>query len=130
MTGRGCATRLTARGGCGAGARYKVYSIGNSEPVQLLEFVDILQRVLVGEGILPEVYDFGAHRELVPMQPGDVVETYVDCSEFERDFGYKPAARFEDGMRAFAKWYRECYDVGPIVHRGNPGSYPLSTHCA
>ena len=96
---------------CGTGARYKVYNIGNSEPVQLLEFVDTLQHVLVEEGVLPEDYDFAAHRELVPMQPGDVVETYADCSELERDFGYHPATRLEDGLRAFAKWYREYYKI-------------------
>lgn len=96
---------------CGTGARYKVYNIGNSEPVQLLEFVDTLQHVLVEEGVLPEDYDFAAHRELVPMQPGDVVETYADCSELERDFGYHPATRLEEGLRAFAKWYREYYKI-------------------
>lgn len=98
-------------GDCGTGARYKVYNIGNSEPVQLLEFVDALQHVLVEEGVLPEDYDFAAHRELVPMQPGDVVETYADCSELERDFGYHPATRLEDGLRAFARWYREYYKI-------------------
>ncbi|SCI09858.1 dTDP-glucose 4%2C6-dehydratase 2 [uncultured Collinsella sp.] len=97
---------------CGTGARYKVYNIGNSEPVQLLEFVDTLQHVLVEEGVLPEDYDFDAHKELVPMQPGDVVETYADCSELQRDFGYQPATKLEDGLRAFAKWYREYYDCG------------------
>lgn len=96
---------------CGTGARYKVYNIGNSEPVQLLEFVDTLQHVLVEEGILPEDYDFDAHKELVPMQPGDVVETYADCSELQRDFGYQPATKLEDGLRAFAKWYREYYGL-------------------
>lgn len=94
---------------CGTGARYKIYNIGNSEPVQLLEFVDTLQHVLVEEGVLPEDYDFDAHKELVPMQPGDVVETYADCSELQGDFGYKPATKLEDGLRAFAKWYREYY---------------------
>lgn len=96
---------------CGTGARYKVYNIGNSEPVQLLEFVDILQHVLVEEGVLPEDYDFDAHKELVPMQAGDVVETYADCSELQRDFGYQPATKLEDGLRAFAKWYREYYGL-------------------
>lgn len=96
---------------CGTGARYKVYNIGNSEPAQLLEFVDTLQHVLVEEGILPEDYDFDAHKELVPMQPGDVVETYADCSELQRDFGYQPATKLEDGLRAFAKWYREYYGL-------------------
>lgn len=96
---------------CGTGARYKVYNIGNSEPVQLLEFVDTLQHVLVEEGVLPEDYDFDAHKELVPMQAGDVVETYADCSELQRDFDYQPATKLEDGLRAFAKWYREYYGL-------------------
>ena len=96
---------------CGTGARYKVYNIGNSEPVQLLEFVDTLQHVLVEEGVLPEDYDFDAHKKLVPMQPGDVVETYADCSELQRDFDYQPGTRLEDGLRAFAKWYREYYGL-------------------
>lgn len=94
---------------CGTGARYKIYNIGNSEPVQLLEFVDTLQHVLVEEGELPEGYDFEVHRELVPMQPGDVVETYADCSALEWDFGYRQATRLEDGLREFAKWYRGYY---------------------
>lgn len=97
---------------CGTGARYAVYNIGNSEPVQLLEFVDTLQRVLVEEGVLPEGYDFEAHRELAPMQPGDVVETYADCSVLERDFGYRPATALEDGLRSFARWYRGYYGCG------------------
>lgn len=97
---------------CGTGARYKVYNIGNSKPVQLLEFVDTLQHVLAEEGVLPGDYDFGAHKELVPMQPGDVVETYADCSELQRDFSYRPATGLEDGLRAFAKWYRDYYGCG------------------
>ena len=98
-----------APGGCGTGARYKVYNIGNSQPVQLLEFVSTLQRVLVEEGVLPEGYDFEAHRELVPMQPGDVAVTYADTSELERDFGYRPSTRLEDGLREFARWYKRYY---------------------
>lgn len=94
---------------CGTGARYKVYNIGNSEPVQLLEFVSTLQRVLVDEDVLPANYDFEAHRELVPMQPGDVVETYADCTELQNDLGYKPSTRLEDGLGEFVKWYREYY---------------------
>ena len=97
---------------CGTGARYKVYNIGNSEPVQLLEFVSTLQRVLVEEGVLPEDYDFAAHRELVPMQPGDVAVTYADTSELERDFGYRPSTRLEDGLRRFARWYAGYYGIG------------------
>lgn len=96
---------------CGTGARYKVYNIGNSQPVQLLEFVDTLQHVLVDEGVLPAGYDFDAHKELVPMQPGDVVETYADTSELERDFGYKPSTSLEDGLREFARWYKRYYNL-------------------
>lgn len=94
---------------CGTGAKYKVYNIGNSEPFQLLEFVSTLQRVLVEEDVLPSDYDFEAHRELVPMQPGDVVATYADTTELQRDFGYCPNTRLEDGLRAFAKWYKGYY---------------------
>ena len=96
---------------CGTGARYKVYNIGNSQPVQLLEFVDTLQHVLVDEGVLPAGYDFDAHKELVPMQPGDVVETYADTSELERDFGYKPSTSLEHGLREFACWYKRYYNL-------------------
>lgn len=95
---------------CGTGARCKIYNVGNSDPVQLLEFVSTLQRVLVEEGLLPENYDFEAHRELLPMQPGDVAVTYADCSELERDLGYRPATRLEDGLREFARWYRGYYE--------------------
>lgn len=94
---------------CGTGAKHKVYNIGNSEPVQLLEFVSTLQRVLVEEGVLPVDYDFEAHRELVPMQPGDVVATYADTTELRRDFDYRPNTKLEDGLRAFAKWYKGYY---------------------
>lgn len=90
-------------------AAHRVYNIGNSEPVQLLEFVGTLQRVLVEEGVLPDDYDFEAHRELVPMQPGDVPVTYADTSALERDTGFRPSTRLEDGLRAFAKWYRGYY---------------------
>ena len=92
-------------------AAHRVYNIGNSHPVQLLEFVSILQHVLVEEGVLPGNYDFEAHRELVPMQPGDVPVTYADTSALERDFGYKPSTSLEDGLRAFAKWYRVYYGI-------------------
>lgn len=90
-------------------AAHRVYNIGNSDPVRLLDFVDTLQRVLVGEGVLPEGYDFGAHRELAPMQPGDVPVTYADASALERDFGWRPSTRLEDGLREFARWYRGYY---------------------
>ena len=88
-------------------AAHRVYNIGGGHPENLLEFVDTLQRVLVEEGVLPADYDFAAHRELVPMQPGDVPVTYADTTALERDFGYRPQVRLEDGLRAFAKWYRE-----------------------
>ena len=90
-------------------AAHRVYNIGNSAPENLLDFVDTLQRVLVEEGVLPVGYDFEAHKRLVPMQLGDVPVTYADTSALERDFGYKPATPLEDGLRAFAKWYREYY---------------------
>ena len=93
-------------------AAHRVYNIGNSHPENLLDFVDTLQRVLVEEGVLPADYDFEAHKQLVPMQPGDVPVTYADTAALERDFGYKPATPLEDGLRAFAKWYREYYKVG------------------
>lgn len=90
-------------------AAHRVYNIGNSNPENLLIFVDTLQRVLVEEGVLPADYDFEAHKQLVPMQPGDVPVTYADTGALERDFGYKPATPLEDGLREFAKWYREFY---------------------
>ena len=88
-------------------AAHRIYNIGNSEPVRLLDFVATLQRVLVEEGVLPEGYDFEAHRELIPMQPGDVPVTYADTSALERDTGYRPSTQLEEGLREFAKWYRE-----------------------
>ena len=87
-------------------AAHRVYNVGNSHPESLLGFVDALQRVLVEEGVLPPGYDFAAHRELVPMQPGDVPATYADTSALERDFGFRPSTRLEDGLREFARWYR------------------------
>ena len=86
---------------------YAVYNIGNSNPENLLEFVDILQQELVRAGVLPEDYDFEAHKELVPMQPGDVPVTYADTSALERDFGFRPSTSLRDGLRAFAQWYKE-----------------------
>lgn len=85
---------------------YKVYNIGNSHPENLLDFVDILQQELVRAGILPEDYDFEAHKELVPMQPGDVPVTYADTTPLEQDFGFRPATPLRDGLRAFAEWYK------------------------
>ena len=92
-------------------AAHRVYNIGNSHPESLLGFVDTLQRVLVEEGVLPVDYDFEAHRELVPMQPGDVPVTYADTSALERDFGFRPSTPLEDGLREFAKWYRGYYKL-------------------
>ena len=90
---------------------YRVYNIGNSSPENLLDFVDILQQELVGAGVLPETYDFEAHKKLVPMQPGDVPVTYADTSDLERDFGFKPNTSLREGLRKFAKWYKEFYKV-------------------
>ena len=88
---------------------YEVYNIGNSQPENLLDFVDILQQELVRAGVLPEDYDFEAHRKLVPMQPGDVPETFADVSALERDFGFRPETPLREGLRRFAEWYRDFY---------------------
>lgn len=88
---------------------YAVYNIGNSHPENLLDFVDILQQELIRAGVLPEDYDFEAHKELVPMQPGDVPVTYADTSALERDFGFKPDTDLRSGLRKFAEWYRDFY---------------------
>ncbi len=85
---------------------YKVYNIGNSHPENLLDFVTILQEELVRAGVLPEDYDFEAHKELVPMQPGDVPVTYADTTPLEHDFGYKPDTSLRVGLRKFAEWYK------------------------
>ena len=85
---------------------YAVYNIGNSHPESLLDFVDILQQELVRAGVLPSDYDFEKHKELVPMQPGDVPVTFADTSDLERDFGFKPSTSLRSGLRAFAEWYR------------------------
>ncbi len=90
---------------------YRVYNIGNSSPENLLDFVDILQQELIRAGVLPEDYDFEAHKQLVPMQPGDVPVTYADTSALERDFGFKPSTSLRQGLRAFAEWYKEFYRV-------------------
>lgn len=90
---------------------YAVYNIGNNQPENLLDFVDILQQELVRAGVLPEDYDFEAHKELVPMQPGDVPVTYADTSALERDFGFKPSTSLRAGLRKFAEWYKEFYHV-------------------
>ena len=89
---------------------YAVYNIGNNQPENLLEFVDILQQELIRAGVLPEDYDFEAHKELVPMQPGDVPITYADTTALERDFGFKPSTSLREGLRNFAEWYKEFYE--------------------
>lgn len=88
---------------------YAVYNIGNSSPENLLDFVTILQEELVRAGVLPKEYDFEAHKELVPMQPGDVPVTYADTTPLEREFGFKPSTTLREGLRKFAEWYKEFY---------------------
>ena len=88
---------------------YAVYNIGNNSPENLLNFVDILQQELIRAKVLPEDYNFEAHKQLVPMQPGDVPTTYADTSALERDYGFKPSTSLRDGLRAFAEWYHEFY---------------------
>ena len=88
---------------------YKVYNIGNSSPENLLDFVTILQEELVRAGVLPADYDFEAHKELVPMQPGDVPITYADTTPLERDFGFRPSTPLREGLRRFAEWYADFY---------------------
>ena len=90
---------------------YAVYNIGNNSPENLLTFVDILQQELIRAKVLPEDYDFEAHKKLVPMQPGDVPVTFADTSALERDYGYKPSTSLRDGLRAFAEWYKEFYRI-------------------
>ena len=91
---------------------YAIYNIGNSNPVNLLDFVTILQEELVRAGVLPKDYDFESHKELVPMQPGDVPVTYADTTPIQRDFGYKPSTDLRMGLRKFAEWYKEFYIMG------------------
>lgn len=88
---------------------YAVYNIGNNQPENLLDFVDILQQELIRAKVLPEDYDFEAHKKLVPMQPGDVPVTYADTTALEADFGFKPSTSLRDGLRKFAEWYKEFY---------------------
>ena len=90
---------------------YAVYNIGNSNPENLLDFVDILQQELVRAGVLPEDYNFEEHKKLVPMQAGDVPITYADTSALERDFGFKPSTSLRVGLRKFAEWYKDYYNV-------------------
>lgn len=88
---------------------YALYNIGNNHPENLLDFVDILQQELIRAGILPSDYDFDAHKELVPMQPGDVPVTYADTTALEQDFGFRPSTSLRTGLRNFAEWYKEFY---------------------
>ena len=90
---------------------YAVYNIGNQNPENLLDFVDILQQELIAAGVLPADYDFEVHKELVPMQPGDVPVTYADTSALKRDFGFKPATPLREGLRNFARWYKAFYGI-------------------
>ncbi len=93
------------------GPAYAIYNIGNSHPENLLEFVDILQQELVHAQLLPDDYDFESHRELLPMQPGDVPVTYADTSALERNFGFKPNTSLREGIRRFVEWYKEFYNA-------------------
>lgn len=90
---------------------YAVYNIGNQNPENLLDFVDILQQELIAAGVLPNDYDFEAHKQLVPMQPGDVPVTYADTTPLERDYGYKPSTDLRTGLRNFARWYKDSYKI-------------------
>lgn len=90
---------------------YKVYNIGNSNPENLLDFVTILQEELIAAGVLPADYDFESHKELVPMQPGDVPVTYADTTPLEEDFGFRPNTSLRDGLRRFAQWYARYYRI-------------------
>ena len=90
---------------------YAVYNIGNQNPENLLDFVDILQQELIAAGVLPNDYDFEAHKQLVPMQPGDVPVTYADTTPLKRDYGYKPSTDLRTGLRNFARWYKDFYKI-------------------
>jgi nucleoside-diphosphate-sugar epimerase len=88
---------------------YAVYNIGGGQPESLLDFVQILQEELVRAGVLPQDFDFEAHKQLVPMQPGDVPTTYADATALERDYGFKPKVTLREGLRLFAEWYKRFY---------------------
>ena len=90
---------------------YAVYNIGNQNPENLLDFVDILQQELIAAGVLPNDYNFEAHKQLVPMQPGDVPVTFADTTPRERDYGYKPSTDLRTGLRNFARWYKDFYKI-------------------
>ena len=98
---------------------YAVYNIGNSNPENLLEFVQILQEELLRAGVLPQDYNFDEHKELVAMQPGDVPVTFADTSALERDFGFKPSTSLRDGLRAFAEWYAKYYGTNSLESTDN-----------
>lgn len=91
---------------------YALYNIGGGTPENLLDFVQILSEELVRAGVLPQDYDFEAHKELVPMQPGDVPVTYADSTALERDFGFRPQIKLREGLRKFAEWYKDYYMGG------------------
>ena len=88
---------------------YAIYNIGNSHPEKLLDFVQILQEELMRADVLPADYDFESHKELVPMQPGDVPITYADTTVLQRDFGFRPSTTLREGLRKFAEWYKDFY---------------------
>jgi nucleoside-diphosphate-sugar epimerase len=98
---------------------YKVYNIGNNSPENLLDFVTILQEELIHAGVLSADYDFEAHKELVPMQPGDVPVTYADTTPLEQDFGFKPSTPLRTGLRRFAEWYVQTYMCKVIINLAN-----------
>lgn len=102
---------------------YKIYNIGNNQPENLLNFVNILQEELIKAGVLPQEYDFDAHKELVPMQPGDVPVTYADTTPLEQDFGFKPSTSLRDGIRHFAEWYANFME--PIKNKYKQSSNKL-----
>ena len=97
-------------------APYAIYNIGGGQPENLLDFVRILQEELVAAGVLPQDYDFEVHKQLVPMQPGDVPVTFADSSALERDFGFTPQTPLREGLRRFAQWYKEYYDICQKQH--------------
>ena len=100
---------------------YAVYNIGNNNPENLLDFVDVLCQELIRANVLPEDYDLEAHKELVPMQPGDVPVTYADTSALERDFGFRPSTPLREGLRRFAEWYAEFYGAEKVIAHFSEG---------
>ena len=102
-------SEIAGQAGNDEGVPYAIYNIGGGQPENLLDFVQILQEELLRAGVLPKDYDFEAHKELVPMQPGDVPTTYADASALERDFGFTPKITLREGLRKFAEWYKQYY---------------------